>query len=386
MTGCKRKGDVMETNSTLNTINYQRRSWKGIRLIAGTGKLSIPKRSRGRPSKAVAEKYLEIGRQFAMAMEKIYEVVGFPMSSRGWCYHLETFGINKDEFDDLQKFINDLRKEGIVSEDWIAENEKEGFHCGERWIDSDTPEEEAMYILGRVFEGHNNYYPLSIWEGQECFIQMLVEKIDLRTLFKPICEKYCIPIATAGGWSSIKQRKRMVQRFKENEEQDRKPVLLYCGDHDPAGLMISDYLRTNIEQLYGATGWWPTNLDIKRFGLNYDFIKEYGLPWIDNLITSSGRDLANPIHKGKRNKEHFKDYVQNYIKEFGIRKCEANALVIEPDAGRELCQETINEYLPHEMIIDHEKALEEEREKVADHVKELIGEGYLEEIGKGSDR
>jgi hypothetical protein len=44
--------------------------------------------------------------------------------------------------------------------------------------------------------------------------------------------------------------------------------------------------------------------------------------------------------------DHFKPYVQNYVKRFGARKVEANALVVRPDAGRELCRRVVREYVP----------------------------------------
>lgn len=72
----------------------------------------------------------------------------------------------------------------------------------------------------------------------------------------------------------------------------------------------------------GGEGYDPEGLEIVRFGLNYDFIEKHNLSWINNLITGSKRDLGSPSHK------NFKmPYVQEYIKKFGIRKCEANAIV-----------------------------------------------------------
>jgi hypothetical protein len=131
---------------------------------------------------------------------------------------------------------------------------------------------------------------------------MVVEKIDLKTLFGPICDVYHIPIATSKGWSSVSQRAEYARRFKEAEDDGLKCVLLYCGDHDPDGLRISDFLRGNLEQLRyirwgdGTDGYDPSNLIIDRFGLNYDFIEANNLTWIENLITGSGGNLADPGH------------------------------------------------------------------------------------------
>jgi hypothetical protein len=79
---------------------------------------------------------------------------------------------------------------------------------------------------------------------------------------------------------------------------------------------------------------------IVRFGLDADFINHAGLLWIDGLETSSGADLANPNHK-----HHSLPYVQDYLRQFGARKCESNALIANPSAARSLMRRTIWEWL-----------------------------------------
>jgi len=43
-------------------------------------------------------------------------------------------------------------------------------------------------------------------------------------------------------------------------------------------------------------------------------------------------------------------YVQDYLRKYGVRKCEANAIVINPKQGRNLCRETIEKYLGTDAI------------------------------------
>jgi hypothetical protein len=101
-----------------------------------------------------------------------------------------------------------------------------------------------------------------------------------------------------------------------------------------------------------AVGWHPHNLIIDRFGLDYDFIEKIGLVWINNLETGSGKSLADPQHK-----DHKKNYVQNYLKQFGARKVEANALIVQPEEGRNLCLRAILKYLPASAPEDYEQRL-----------------------------
>jgi hypothetical protein len=130
-----------------------------------------------------------------------------------------------------------------------------------------------------------------------------------------------------------------------------------CGDHDPAGLDISNKLIRLFEDLQRTVGWNPSRLLIVRFGLNADFINANRLTWIDGLKTSSGEDLADPRHP-----DHNKPYVQDYIRRFGARKVEANALVVRPEQGRRLCRHAILQYVDPDRAQEYFEQLEEQRE------------------------
>lgn len=139
--------------------------------------------------------------------------------------------------------------------------------------------------------------------------------------------------------------------------------------HDPDGLRISDTLRKNLEQIMnikwedGTDGYDPIDLEITRFGLDYDFIKKNKLTWIDNLITGSGKNLADRNHPN-----YSLDYLVKYKKKVGVRKCEANAIVIVPDLGRKLFEKTILRYLGK----DAKDRFQRKKDKVAEEIKSMI--------------
>jgi hypothetical protein len=280
-------------------------------------------------------------KKFAQQLIELSYQIGFKVSARGWCYQLESSRlINKDQFDRVENVINKCRKKGILPIDFVAEEEGRQFSGIERPQD-ETPLEYLKSYMEAPLNCHRWYTP-DWWDGEEYYIQMLVEKIDLKTLFSPVCEKYHIPIATSKGWSSMLQRAGYAKRFQEAEEKGLTCVLLYCGDHDPDGLRISDFIKSNLLDIQditwenGSNGYDPGNLIIQRFGLDADFIFRHNLTWIDNLITGSGKNLASPAHK------NFKmPYVREYIQRFGERKCEANAIVPMPEEARELVESTI---------------------------------------------
>ena len=294
---------------------------------------------RGRKSAARQLAYDAAERTVCELVLELDSSLDFKLSSRGWCYILEDHGLLKGDFDKMQSRIVDWRKRGLLPLSICVEDQARAFRCVER-LDNGTIEAELKWMNNRDRNEIRAYTPFSFWDDKDVFIQVVVEKIDLVGLFEPFCKKYRIPIANARGWGDIGIRADMMRRFRKWDD-GRKLVLLYCGDHDPAGLRISDFLLSNMRDIEGAVGWDPSDVIIDRFGLNAEFIEREGLTWIDNLITSSGEDLNSPSHR-----DHKKAYVQDYIARFGVRKCEANSLVVRPDAGRQLFQDAIARWLP----------------------------------------
>ncbi len=313
---------------------------------------------------------------FSKELESIGDQIGFKLSARGWCYQLEGFGlITKAEFNKAENIINACRKQGYLPIDFTAEEEGRQFAGVER-PDTISTKEHLANVLSWVLDCEDMYTP-DWWEGEDYYIQLIVEKIDLKTLFSPVCEDYHIPIATSKGWSSMRQRAEYARRFRKAEKNGLQCVLLYCGDHDPDGLRISDFLRSNLDDLKdiywegGYLGYDPKDLIIDRFGLNYDFIQDNNLSWINNLITGSKKNLASPSHPN-----FDLPYLQNYLQDIGERKCEANALVVTPREAEGLVRSAIEGYLGPEAI----ERFEIKRAAIDDEISDLRNEYEINEL------
>lgn len=317
----------------------------------------------------MTQKQLE---KFADWINAISDEIGFKVSSRGWGYILEQKGIiTKDQFNKVEDVINRCRRNGLLPVDFVAEESSRAFseihHPSEETIN------EHIQKWLEAAQNSDRYYTPDWWDGEEYYIQTVVEKIDLVTLFQPISKDYHIPIANSKGWSSILQRAEYCRRFAEAEEKGLKCVLLYCGDHDPDGLRISETLRKNLEDISdvtwgdGVRGYNPENLIIDRFGLQYEFIQKNKLTWIDNLITGSGKNLASPNHPN-----FDLPYLQTYLKKVGERKCEANSVVVVPDMGRKMYIKAIEKYLGKDSLDRFKKKRAAVRAEI-DEVLEEVG-------------
>lgn len=325
--------------------------------------------------------------RFADLLMSMQNQIDFKVSARGWCYLMEQGGyIDKSQFDKIDSAINRARKEGMIPVDFVAEEAARQFSNVE--VPSTGKIDDTIkWLINRVLKG-SEYYTPDWWIGEKVYIQMLVEKIDLKTLFEPVCAEYHIPIANAKGWSSILQRAEYARRFKKAQAKGLTCVLLYCGDHDPDGLRISDTLRENLRQIQdivwedGESGYDPTSLKIHRFGLNYDFIHKNGYTWIDNLITGSGGELAIELPDGSFAPGQTKDgnqhknfdlpYLQDYLNSYGVRKCEANAIVTTPDEARDFVREEIERWVGPDALHRFEVKREEVR---IEYERQLLNSG-----------
>lgn len=323
----------------------------------------------GRPSRALSQRRARVENLLIDTVLKIRKQISFTPGSRGWCYLLEDHGLQKGDFATAQNLINTARKDGRLPIDICAEDDSRAFHNLEILDDPDIEDEATHWISWLINNEWIDYNPISFWTTQEYYIQIIVEKVDLLQLFRSVCAKYNVPIANMKGWPDIGSRFAMLQRFKYWHEQGKKCVLLMAGDHDPAGLAITDFYRNMLQELSNAVKWSPNqeNLIIERFGLNYDLIIEAGLSWIDNLETSSGGDLSSPKHA-----DHYKPYVQEYLKRYGARKVEANALVTRPDLAKKLIQSTLNKYIDEEQMVEFEFELKRKRKELSAEVKRQL--------------
>jgi hypothetical protein len=281
--------------------------------------------------------------------------------------------LSKGDFDDAMALIIDCRKKGLLPLDFIGDDAPRAFIHVER-LDEDDPEDEAKRVVNFVDNAHTDYDPLSLWEFQDNYVEMLVEKVGLKNLFDPVCAQYHVALGNTRGSWSISMRVDLLLRLARWQAEGKRCVLLYCGDHDVHGLRISRDIRSNLDDLLPAfRATYPErelDLDavhIDRFGLNADFIRKNRLSWTDNLVTGSGKDLADPAHGIHWNRD-----VQDYIKRFGARKVEADALVTRPEAGRALCEAAIRRYVDDGGIKKFERAVKRERKQMRAALDRLL--------------
>ena len=190
--------------------------------------ISLPRLPRGRPSELARTAHDVELNEFCDQILKINSRLDFQVSSRGWCYILEEHGLGKGDFDTAQELIAECRRRRFLPMDIVAEDGARAFEHLEA-LDADDPDEWADGVTAGLEVWHHGYTPDSFWDGQDVYIEMLVEKIDLKSLFSPICAEFHIPIANARGWSDLNTRWAMLERIRGHADEGKDCVILYCG-------------------------------------------------------------------------------------------------------------------------------------------------------------
>lgn len=310
-------------------------------------------------------------REMGEAIERLSAETGYKFGPRGWAYFAEGLGlITKGEFARFEKLLTDMRKDGELDPDVIEPDaSRVATEVDDFTADPETPAQHARRAVDDIGETlefwATKYYQTGYWDDLEYYVEMIVEKKDLVQIFKPVADRYKIRITNGKGDTDIHSRLAILKRFRDHDYEGRRCVLLAVGDHDPKGLSIVETLHANLMSCANIRGldWRYPEFDVVNVGLTEEQIDRLGLMKIDNLETGSGENLANPRHK-----HHYKPYVQNYIQQFGIWKCEANALVGHPREAEQLLEDAINEFIP----FDHPDSIDVENQPAQDIVREEI--------------
>jgi len=336
----------------------------------------LPRIGRGRVSDARRHDFQEQVAEVGAWMRAYVDRLGFAPVARSWLYALESEGIiSKGDFPWAGKWLADQRKDGLIPLDLVGADTTRSLEGHDAYDAEATPREYINRQLRSALEDAAMYWPASYWKHQAWFPILWTEKRDLVKLFEPELPQALRRFASKGQ-ADVNSRAALISECQWAEENGLSPVILYCGDHDPMGLQISNAIVENLRPLARVMDWeW--NLDdmaaggrIVRFGLNADFIENAGLLWIDGLETSSGDDLADPRHK-----QHAFPYVQTYLQQHGARKVEANALIARPAAARALMRDTIWQWLNYDghrqWQAENEKASKEAAAH-ADGIKRML--------------
>jgi ParB-like chromosome segregation protein Spo0J len=99
--------------------------------------------------------------------------------------------------------------------------------------------------LDRFMKGYNRDY----MQSQPNHIEIVGEKLTIKSIIDPVAMKYCIPYTIGRGYSSINPRHEMAERFRESGKS--KLIILILSDLDPDGVEIAQSFARSMRDDFG---------------------------------------------------------------------------------------------------------------------------------------
>lgn len=193
-----------------------------------------------------------------------YEADGLTLTLRQLYYQFVARGIipNSDRsYKNLGALVSDGRMAGLISWESIEDRGR-----GVRpWL---INEDEAD-----VLDGIEYQFALDLWERQNVYVEVWVEKEALAGVLERPARRMRAPYMPCKGYLSASEAWRAGRRFMEKGEEGRRLVMIHLGDHDPSGI---DMTRDNADrlELFGE----ECGVEVRRIALNRDQIDRYNPP------------------------------------------------------------------------------------------------------------
>ncbi len=195
---------------------------------------------------------------------EIYEVLADenPMTVRQVFYRLVSLGvIDKTEAEyktTVCRLLTDMRRNGELSYRWIADNT--------RWM-----RKPATYSnLEQAVQETAQFYRRCLWDDQDVYVEIWLEKDALSGVLYPITAQYDVPLMVTRGYPSLS----FLHSAAEGILYEDKPTFLYyVGDHDPSGVHIPQKVEADLREM--AAG---VEIHFERIAVNVDQIEAWNLP------------------------------------------------------------------------------------------------------------
>lgn len=263
-----------------------------------------------------------------------YRSQGYDLSLRQLYYQLVSRNIIPNEersYKNTGNLVSDARLAGLIDWDMIKDR-------GREMVSNPHWEGTSAFL-----ESVAPQFRLDLWEGQETYVEVMVEKQALEGVLEPVCRELDIPFTANKGYSSSSAMYEAGRRMYDKLQQEKAVYIIYLGDHDPSGIDMSrdvlDRLRLFAECHENDT----LTIDVNRVALNMPQVEELRPPENPAKITDSRASA--------------------YIRRFGASSWELDA--IEPRQLASLVRDAVSSVLDMRMF----EKLKKEQNRVR---KELL--------------
>lgn len=242
-----------------------------------------------------------------------YDSMGLTLTLRQLYYQFVSRDLIDNTIQEYKKLgntINAARLAGLI--DWRSmEDRTRNLYKMSSW---DNPKQ--------ILKSAASSYKIDLWENQDFYIEIWVEKEALSGVIDDACYTYRVPYFSCRGYTSQSEQWAAGMRMVDKINDGKTVLVLHFGDHDPSGI---DMTRDNDERLkmFISAHADADNFSIKRMALNMDQVDEYNPPENPAKTTDSRFDA--------------------YKRQFGTSSWELDAL--DPKVIKRLILDEVEKYI-----------------------------------------
>lgn len=169
-------------------------------------------------------------------------------------------GITKSEsgYTKVQRALLDLRRQGLIAYNLVVDNT--------RWQRKPV----TWGSLSEALEHTAHTYRRDLWRLSPYRVEVWCESDSIAGTVVDVTTSWDVPLMVSRGYSSETFAYEAADEWRQDVH--RHPVVLYIGDHDPAGLEIEAALRDTLERFYGGNFSWS------RVGVTWPQVGMFDLP------------------------------------------------------------------------------------------------------------
>ncbi len=222
---------------------------KFFRSISEAGRTNA---RRGRPP---TERVAERRRQIASLIEAEQ-----PCSVRNVYYRAVVAGIvpkTDTGYNTVQRDVVELRRSGMIPFPWIVDHSR--LVMKPSVFDSI---EDALANTAR-------HYRRDLWSFSDVRIEVWTESQSIASVVANVTDQWALPLMATKGYSSWSFTWSAAQMANHD---GRRLLVLYIGDHDPAGLEIEASLKRSLKDHLNVP------FDLRRVGVTWEQVQQYDLP------------------------------------------------------------------------------------------------------------
>jgi hypothetical protein len=172
-------------------------------------------------------------------------------------------GKDRNGYVKVQRAVLQLRRDGRIPYAWITDNSRSAFHL-DVWDGLDA-------FLGDMA----GVYRRDLWHRSPWRVEVWCESDSIAGTLIDVTSRWRVPLFPIKGQSSETFAYNAAQAWLA--QRHRQPVVLYVGDHDPAGLEIEESLEAKLHGFAAAGGLTVEPLFL-RVGVTWDQVETYDLP------------------------------------------------------------------------------------------------------------